>query len=86
LRQLSVDKIKIDRSFVADLEKSGDAREIIAAIVSLGRAVGLTVSAEGVETEAQAEILVAAGCNQLQGFLFGMPEETQFSVQQRAAA
>ena len=76
LRQLSVDKIKIDRSFVADIEKSGDAREIIGAIVSLGRAVGLTVSAEGVETEAQAEILVAAGCNQLQGFFFGMPEET----------
>jgi len=86
LRQLSVDKIKIDRSFVTDLEKSGDAREIIAAIVSLGRAVGLTVSAEGVETEAQAEIVIAAGCNQLQGFLFGMPEETQFSAQQRAAA
>ena len=76
LRQLSVDKIKIDRSFVADIEKSGDAREIIGAIVSLGRAVGLTVSAEGVETEAQAEILVAAGCSQLQGFYFGMPEET----------
>ena len=74
MRQLSVDKIKIDRSFVADLQNSDDARQIIAAIVSLGRAIGLTVSAEGVETQAQAEILLAAGCDQLQGYLFGMPE------------
>ncbi|HEY6048260.1 MAG TPA: bifunctional diguanylate cyclase/phosphodiesterase [Sphingomicrobium sp.] len=74
LRQLAVDKIKIDRSFVADLQDSRDARAIVAAIVTLGRAIGLTVSAEGIETEEQAEILVAAGCDQLQGFLFGMPQ------------
>jgi EAL domain-containing protein (putative c-di-GMP-specific phosphodiesterase class I) len=74
LRQLAVDKIKIDRSFVADLQQSRDARAIVAAIVTLGRAIGLTVSAEGVETVAQMEILLAAGCDQLQGFLFGMPE------------
>jgi diguanylate cyclase (GGDEF)-like protein len=76
LRRLSVDKIKIDRSFVADLQNSRDARAIIAAIVTLGRAIDLTVSAEGVETEGQAEILLAAGCHQLQGFLFGMPAES----------
>jgi diguanylate cyclase (GGDEF)-like protein len=74
LRQLAVDKIKIDRSFVADLQQSRDARAIVAAIVTLGRAIGLTVSAEGVETEAQMEILLAAGCDQLQGFLFGAPQ------------
>jgi EAL domain-containing protein (putative c-di-GMP-specific phosphodiesterase class I) len=74
LRQLHVDKIKIDRSFVADLQHSKDARAIVAAIVTLGRAIGLTVSAEGVETHAQAEILLAAGCDQLQGFLYGAPQ------------
>ncbi|MEA3057858.1 MAG: hypothetical protein QOF34_673 [Sphingomonadales bacterium] len=74
LRQLAVDKIKIDRSFVADLQHSRDARAIVAAIVTLGRAIGLTVSAEGVETAAQREILLAAGCDQLQGFLFGAPQ------------
>jgi diguanylate cyclase (GGDEF)-like protein len=85
LRQLSVDKIKIDRSFVADLQNSRDARAIVAAIVTLGRAIGLTVSAEGVETEAQAEILLAAGCDQLQGFLFGMPKQS-LSLEQRRLA
>ena len=44
--------------------------------MSLEREVGLTVTAEGVESEARAEILVAARCNQLQGSFFGMPEET----------
>jgi EAL domain-containing protein (putative c-di-GMP-specific phosphodiesterase class I) len=74
LRELAVDKIKIDRSFIADLQHSKDARAIVAAIVTLGRAIGLVVSAEGVETEGQAEILIAAGCDQLQGFLYGVPE------------
>ena len=74
LRRLSVDKIKIDRSFVADVQHSRDARAIVAAIVTLGHAIGLTVSAEGVEHESQAELLLAAGCDQLQGFLFGQPE------------
>jgi diguanylate cyclase (GGDEF)-like protein len=85
LRQLAVDKIKIDRSFVADLQQSRDARAIVAAIVTLGRAIGLTVSAEGVETEAQREILLAAGCDQLQGFLFGTPEPI-LSYETRIAA
>ena len=74
LRRLAVDKIKIDQSFVADVQHSKDARAIVAAIVTLGRAIGLTVSAEGVESESQAELLLAAGCDQLQGFLFGEPE------------
>jgi EAL domain-containing protein (putative c-di-GMP-specific phosphodiesterase class I) len=86
LRQLAVDKIKIDRSFVADLQHSRDARAIVAAIVTLGRAIGLTVSAEGVETVAQMEILLAAGCDQLQGFLFGTPEAILSYQQPRLAA
>ncbi len=74
LRQFPVDKIKMDRSFVADLQNSEDARSIVSAIVALGRALGLVVAAEGVETDAQAEILRAAGCDQLQGFLFDVPK------------
>ena len=85
LRQFAVDKIKIDRSFVADLQQSRDARAIVAAIVTLGRAIGLVVSAEGVETEAQKEILLAAGCDQLQGFLFGTPQPA-LSYETRVAA
>jgi diguanylate cyclase (GGDEF)-like protein len=85
LRQLAVDKIKIDRSFVADLQHSRDARAIVAAIVTLGRAIGLTVSAEGVETVAQMEILLAAGCDQFQGFLFGAAEPALTYQPRRAA-
>ena len=73
LRRFEVDKIKIDRSFVADIHRSEDARAVIAAIVSLGRALKLTIAAEGVETSQQAEILAAAGCDQLQGYYFGVP-------------
>ena len=70
LRRFAVDKIKIDRSFVADIEHSADARAIIAAIVTLGRALGLTIAAEGVETPQQEDILLLAGCDQLQGHLY----------------
>jgi len=70
LRRLKVDKIKIDRSFVADVETSADARAIIAAIVTLGRALGLTIAAEGVETKRQEEILLLAGCDQMQGHFY----------------
>jgi EAL domain-containing protein (putative c-di-GMP-specific phosphodiesterase class I) len=75
LRQFTVDKIKIDRSFVADVCGSEDARAIIAAIVTLGQALGLTVAAEGVETEQQADLLRMAGCDQLQGHFFAHPSK-----------
>nr|WP_237219839.1 EAL domain-containing protein [Sphingomonas arenae] len=70
LRRFTVDKIKVDRSFVADIERSAEARAIVAAIASLGRALGLTIAAEGVETVQQEEILLLAGCDQLQGHLY----------------
>ena len=73
LRQFTVDKIKIDRSFVADVCGSADARAIVAAIVTLGQALGLTIVAEGVETEKQADLLRMAGCDQLQGHYFAEP-------------
>jgi diguanylate cyclase (GGDEF)-like protein/PAS domain S-box-containing protein len=73
LRRLPVDALKIDRSFVADIASDADAAALVAAIVSMGRALRLRVTAEGVETEAQRELLVRMGCDELQGFLFDRP-------------
>ena len=83
LRRFSVDKIKIDRSFVLDVQQCGEARAIVAAIVSIGRTLGLTVSAEGIETREQADVMSAAGCDQLQGYLFGPP--VPFATRSKAA-
>ncbi len=73
LRQLPAEELKIDQSFVADLETSGDARAIVDAVVKLAQALGLKVVAEGVETEGQQRILRSLGCDQLQGYLFARP-------------
>ncbi len=73
LRQLAAEELKIDRSFVCDLETSADARAIVDAVVKLAQALGLKVVAEGVETEQQQEILRQLGCNELQGYLFAKP-------------
>jgi diguanylate cyclase (GGDEF)-like protein len=73
LRQLAAEELKIDRSFVFDLESSADARAIVDAVVKLAQALGLKVVAEGVETEQQQEILRQLGCNELQGYLFAKP-------------
>ncbi len=73
LRKLRAEELKIDQSFVADLETSADARAIVDAVVKLALALGLKVVAEGVETEGQQRILRALGCNELQGYLFAKP-------------
>ena len=73
LRRLNVGELKIDRSFVFDLESSKDARAVVDAIVRLAQALGLKVVAEGVETEAQGAILRSLGCDELQGYLFAKP-------------
>ena len=70
LREFEVDRIKIDRSFVQGLGHSLDAGAIVTAVVTLGHAMGLQVTAEGVETSDQEDFLRSAGCNVLQGFLF----------------
>ena len=66
-------QLKIDRSFVGDLEHSTNARAVVAAVVGLAHALGLRVVAEGVETERQRDILLAMDCDELQGFLFARP-------------
>ncbi|HEY6086207.1 MAG TPA: EAL domain-containing protein, partial [Burkholderiaceae bacterium] len=73
LRKLPAEELKIDRSFVMDVEYSADARAVIDAVVKLAHALGLKVVAEGVENERQHEILVQLGCDELQGFLFAKP-------------
>jgi predicted signal transduction protein with EAL and GGDEF domain len=73
LRSFPFDAIKIDRQFVGDLGKEGDARSIIQAIVGLGRALDLDVVAEGVETTEQLLLLRTDQCREVQGFLTGAP-------------
>jgi len=70
LRTLPIDVMKIDRAFVQDLESAPDAVAIARTIVTLARALGLRIVAEGIETQAQADLLAAMGCDEFQGFLF----------------
>jgi EAL domain-containing protein (putative c-di-GMP-specific phosphodiesterase class I) len=69
LRKYPVDKVKIDRSFVQNLGSDTASDAIVEAIVNLARALGVEVTAEGVETEAQRDTLIRIGCDELQGFL-----------------
>jgi EAL domain-containing protein (putative c-di-GMP-specific phosphodiesterase class I) len=73
LRKLPAAELKIDRAFVRDLDTSADARSIVGAIVQMAHTLGLQVVAEGVETVAQRDRLVALGCDELQGYLFAKP-------------
>lgn len=73
LKRFPLDSLKVDRSFVRDLLTSDDAKAIAGAIISLGRNLGLSVVAEGVEHHAQAAFLLSQGCTTCQGFLFALP-------------
>ena len=73
LRRFAFDKIKIDRSFLESMELTGESAIIIHSIVHLGRALGLTVTAEGIETLEQYHFLQTLGCHELQGYLFSKP-------------
>jgi len=73
LRKLPVDELKIDKSFVDNLERDAWARELVHSIISIGRTHGMTLLAEGVETRQQFEILRRGGCDAFQGYYFGRP-------------
>ncbi|HWF94658.1 MAG TPA: EAL domain-containing protein [Xanthobacteraceae bacterium] len=73
LRRFPFDKLKIDRSFVHSIERAADAAAIVHAVVSLGRGLGMKVTAEGVETAEQQLFLRAAGVHMMQGYRFGRP-------------
>jgi diguanylate cyclase (GGDEF)-like protein len=70
LRNFRVDKIKIDKSFIEKMGSERESAEIVSALVGLGRGLGLTVTAEGIEGKEQNAVLMAQGCEQGQGFLF----------------
>lgn len=71
------DKIKIDKAFIQDLGKDASTDAIVTSIVGLGRSLDVTITAEGVETEEQAILLRAAGCDLVQGYLYGKPDDVQ---------
>jgi EAL domain-containing protein (putative c-di-GMP-specific phosphodiesterase class I) len=73
LRMFPFDKIKIDRSFVAEFSNRADCAAIVCAVTGLGRTLQLDTTAEGVETAEQFELLRAAGCSHAQGYLFSRP-------------
>jgi EAL domain-containing protein (putative c-di-GMP-specific phosphodiesterase class I) len=73
LRAFSFDKIKIDRSFIAELGESGDCMAIVRAISRLGSSLGIRTTAEGVETEKQLAVLRDEGCTEMQGYLLSRP-------------
>ncbi|MEW5786259.1 MAG: bifunctional diguanylate cyclase/phosphodiesterase [Pseudomonadota bacterium] len=73
LKRFPLNTLKIDRSFVADLESDGNDQAIVEAVLGLARALGFSVVAEGVETEAQLAHLARRGCDMIQGYLLGRP-------------
>lgn len=77
LKRFPVDELKIDRAFVTDITNGGRDSALAAAIIALGHELGLKVVAEGVETQAQSDFLLARGCNVQQGYLFGKPMPAQ---------
>ena len=84
LRRFPFDKIKIDQLFVRNLLEGHESVAIVRAAIGLGRALGMTVLAEGVETPEERDLLIAEGCHELQGYLFGRP--APFAEIQAAAA
>ncbi len=70
LRNFRLDKIRIDRGFVESLQDGGESARIVSALVGLGQGLGITVTADGVGSEAQQRALLGTGCEQGQGFLF----------------
>jgi EAL domain-containing protein (putative c-di-GMP-specific phosphodiesterase class I) len=73
IRKFALDSLKIDRSFIDGMGRERESAAIVHSIIHLGRALGLGVIAEGVETEAQLQALRVAGCSHLQGYFFSRP-------------
>ena len=73
LRSFPFDKIKIDRSFISELATGKDSLAIVRAVTGLGKSLGITTTAEGVETDAQLDVLTREGCTQVQGYLISKP-------------
>jgi EAL domain-containing protein (putative c-di-GMP-specific phosphodiesterase class I) len=74
LQRFPFDKIKIDRCFVTDIAEPEGSASIVEAVVNIAAARRITTTAEGVETEAQRQLLRALGCSEMQGYLFSTPK------------
>lgn len=77
LKQFKIDKLKIDKSFVDDVETSSNSRAIVANIIALAKKLKIEVLAEGVETKAQLKILQEGGCDMIQGYYFSKPIDSE---------
>jgi EAL domain-containing protein (putative c-di-GMP-specific phosphodiesterase class I) len=84
LIDFSFGKLKIDRSFVSRMDTDAGSGAVVSTIVGLSRALGVSIIAEGVETESQATLLRAAGCEVVQGFLYGRPAPLATSLDRAA--
>mgnify|MGYP002525343805 CR=1 FL=1 len=73
LKQLPIDELKIDRSFVCDIEVNQNDAMIVDTIVSMAQHLNLDLIAEGVETQEELDYLINCGCNSFQGYLLGLP-------------
>ncbi len=85
LQSFPFDKIKLDRSFLADVERSEEAKAMVRAILALGQGLRIPVLAEGVETSRQLDILRQEGCHEAQGYLLGRPMPIENQVLTHAA-
>lgn len=85
LKDLPVDELKIDRGFIVDLKPGSKEEVILESIIHLAKKLGLTVTAEGVETQQQVEILTRLGCQQFQGYLLGMPVQVDQLIETQGA-
>ncbi len=86
LRRFPFDRVKIDRSFVESLDSKRDSQIIVKAIGDMARGLGMTITAEGVETPGQADQLRLFGCEELQGFLYSRPKPASELIRIAAAA
>ena len=86
LRRFPIDEVKIDRSFVSDLHRNQDDAAIAAAMIALARILGLRVVAEGVELDEQMQVLDQLKCDEVQGFLFDRPLDSDAFFQRALAS
>ncbi|MCI4410853.1 MAG: EAL domain-containing protein [Thiotrichales bacterium] len=81
LKKFTIDKLKVDQSFVRDISVDAEDRAIVTTIINMAKNLGLHTIAEGVETQAQAEFLAAQGCDEVQGYYYSKPLDSEAFVQ-----